>query len=90
MAHKFLSCPCADRMCLTDWPPRVTEIATEPLSLAYGIQLPDSVVTNTLVTPWSVQLLDWYQNVAAGADNYACTVAASGARALSCMEAAVW
>jgi hypothetical protein len=32
------------------------------------------------VSPWSVQLLDWYQNVAAGADNYACTVITSGAR----------
>ena len=65
---------------IADWPPRTTEFATEPLSLAYGIQLPDSVITNTIMTPWSVQLLDWYQNVAAGADNYACTIITSGAR----------
>lgn len=65
---------------ITDWPPRTNEFATEPLSLAYGIQLPDSVITNTVVSPWSVQLLDWYQNVAAGADNYACTVITNGAR----------
>ena len=55
------------------------EFATEPLSLAYGIPIPDTAITNTLVSPWSVQLLDWYGNVAAGADNYTCAVVIDGA-----------
>ena len=82
MSTRWLHCLCAcvtELCCLPDWPPQATEFATEPLLLAYGIRIPDVAITNTLVSPWSVQLLDWYNNVAAGADNYTCAVVIDGA-----------
>lgn len=70
-----------------DWPPRATEFATEPLSIAFGVQIIDTVITNTIVSPWSVHLLDWYHSVAVAAENYTCAVGIDGAHWLDRMRA---
>jgi hypothetical protein len=73
-----------------EWPPRIDEFATEPLTARFGVALPSATVTNAVMQPWSAQLLDWYDATATAADNYTCTVSAGGAipasRALCCVS----
>jgi hypothetical protein len=68
-----------------DWPPRINEYSTEPLSVQFGMALPSSTITNAVMDSWTATLLDWYDATATAADNYTCTVAAGGAwRATAC------
>lgn len=55
--------------------------------MAFASPPPTFALANSVMSPWSVKLLDWYNTIAVSADGYACNMTAAGTCALGVLVA---